>query len=111
MTRLFRSKSCGLVGITEFDSAPTPPTPFRCLRRRRSLCTRRLRFFFLFVVVVDVFSPSSQGRPTVEEREERRTLGFVLLRDEESRAKSAPTWICLYESNPEIKITNFAASS
>ncbi|CAN1794126.1 Rho GTPase-activating protein 3 [Linum perenne] len=27
MTRLFRSKSCGLVGITEFDSAPTPPTP------------------------------------------------------------------------------------
>ncbi|KAF9669117.1 hypothetical protein SADUNF_Sadunf14G0074700 [Salix dunnii] len=27
MARLFRSKSCGLVGLTEFNSAP-PPTPF-----------------------------------------------------------------------------------
>lgn len=27
MTRLFRSKSCGLVGLTEFSSVP-PPSPF-----------------------------------------------------------------------------------
>lgn len=27
MTRLFRSKSCGLVGLTEYNTAP-PPSPF-----------------------------------------------------------------------------------